>query len=230
MERENLKTVMRVGKKVLPFYLFTLLLLFGSCQQSNDGKCHIEGTVNGEQYEGKRIFLVPNSGPATMETVDSMEIKDGKFHFEPDSVQMYKILLDYHYRMGLQPLLIVGEPGTINVTIDSISHATGTPQNDSLEQWKIQTEIHNRQWGMMRKNIIDLNKRGDSLQAKYIQQRADSFHLVYKNYTRQLAKNMEGSVLGNFLNSLYPLTYKRQLPDGRIVTMNADTNEEIAEE
>ena len=230
MERENLKTVMRVGKKVLPFYLFTLLLLFGSCQQSNDGKCHIEGTVNGEQYEGKRIFLVPNSGPATMETVDSMEIKDGKFHFEPDSVQMYKILLDYHYRIGLQPLLIVGEPGTINVTIDSISHATGTPQNDSLEQWKVQTEIHNRQLGMMRKNMAELNKRGDSLQAKYIQQRADSFHLVYKNYTRQLAKNMEGSVLGNFLNSLYPLTYKRQLPDGRIVTMNADTNEEIAEE
>ena len=229
MERENLKTVMRVGKKVLPFYLFTLLLLFGSCQQSNDGKCHIEGTVNGEQYEGKRIFLVPNSGPATMETVDSMEIKDGKFHFEPDSVQMYKILLDYHYRIGLQPLLIVGEPGTINVTIDSISHATGTPQNDSLEQWKIQTEIHNRQLGMMRKNIVEMNKRGDSLQAKYIQQRADSFHLVYKNYTRQLAKNMEGSVLGNFLNSLYPLTYKRQLPDGRIVTMNADTNEEIPE-
>ncbi len=229
MERENLKTVMRVGKKVLPFYLFTLLLLFGSCQQSNDGKCHIEGTVNGEQYEGKRIFLVPNSGPATMETVDSMEIKDGKFHFEPDSVQMYKILLDYHYRMGLQPLLIVGEPGTINVTIDSISHATGTPQNDSLEQWKVQTEIHNRQLGMMRKNIVELNKRGDSLQAKYIQQRADSFHLVYKNYTRQLAKNMEGSVLGDFLNSLYPLTYKRQLPDGRIVTMNADTNEEIPE-
>ena len=221
---------MRVGKKVLPFYLFTLLLLFGSCQQSNDWKCHIEGTVNGEQYEGKRIFLVPNSGPATMETVDSMEIKDGKFHFEPDSVQMYKILLDYHYRIGLQPLLIVGEPGTINVTIDSISHATGTPQNDSLEQWKIQTEIHNRQLGMMRKNMAELNKRGDSLQAKYIQQRADSFHLVYKNYTRQLAKNMEGSVLGNFLNSLYPLTYKRQLPDGRIVTMNADTNEEIAEE
>jgi hypothetical protein len=229
MERENLKTVMRVGKKVLPFYLFTLLLLFGSCQQSNDGKCHIEGTVNGEQYEGKRIFLVPNSGPATMETVDSMEIKDGKFHFEPDSVQMYKILLDYHYRIGLQPLLIVGEPGTINVTIDSISHATGTPQNDSLEQWKVQTEIHNRQLGMMRKNMAELNKRGDSLQAKYIQQRADSFHLVYKNYTRQLAKNMEGSVLGNFLNSLYPLTYKRQLPDGRIVTMNADTNEEISE-
>ena len=213
---------------VLLFHLFTLSLLLG-CQQANDGKCHIEGTVNGEQYEGKRIFLVPNSGPATMETVDSMEIKDGKFHFEPDSMQMYKILLDYHFRFGLQPLLVVGEPGTIHVTIDSISHATGTPQNDSLEQWKVQTEIHNRQMGLMRRNIAGLKKQGDSVQANYIQQRADSFHLVYKNYTRQMAKNLEGQVLGDFLKGLYPLTYKRQMPDGRIVTMNADTNEVIEE-
>ena len=209
-------------------HLFTLSLLSG-CQQAQDGKCHIEGTVNGEQYEGKRIFLVPFSGPATMETVDSMEITNGKFHFEPDSVQMYKILLDYHYRFGLQPLIVVGEPGTIHVTIDSISHATGTPQNDSLEQWKVKTEIHNHQWALMRRNVEGLKKQGDSVQAKYIQQRADSFHLVYKNYTRQMAKNLEGQVLGEFLKGLYPLTYKRKFPDGRIATINADTNEEIPE-
>ena len=203
--------------------------MFYSCQQASDGKCHINGTVNGEEYEGKRIFLVPFSGPATAETVDSMEITNGKFHFEPDSMQMYKILLDYHYRMGLQPLIVVGEPGNITVTIDSVSHATGTPQNDSLEQWKVQTEIHNRQYGLMRKNVVDLSKRGDTLQASYIKQRADSFHLVYKHYTRQLAKNMEGTTLGNFLKDLFPLTYKRKFPDGRIVTMNADTNEEIPE-
>ena len=210
------------------FHLFTLSLLLG-CQQANDEKCHIEGVVIGEQYEGKRIFLVPNSGPATMETVDSMEITNGKFHFEPDSMQMYKILLDYHYRMGLQPLLVVGEPGTVKVTIDSISHATGTPQNDSLEQWKVQTEIHNRQMGLMRRNIAGLKKQGDSVQANYIQQRADSFHLVYKNYTRQLAENMKKGVLHDFLKVRFPLTYKRKYPDGRIVTFNADTNEEIKE-
>ena len=216
------------GLMVMGVSLFTLSLLYG-CQQAQDGKCHIEGTVNGEQYEGKRIFLVPFSGPATMETVDSMEITNGQFHFEPDSVQMYKILLDYHYRFGLQPLIVVGEPGTIHVTIDSISHATGTPQNDSLEQWKVQTEIHNRQMSLMRRNIAGLKKQGDSVQAKYIQQRADSFHLVYKNYTRQMAKNLEGQVLGEFLKGLYPLTYKRKFPDGRIATINADTNEEIPE-
>jgi len=217
-------------KKIL-FYVMALVATAAtySCQSAGDGKCHIEGTVIGEQYEGKRVFLVPFSGPATAETVDSMEITEGKFHFSPDSMQMYKIILDYHFRIGVQPLIIVGEPGTITVSIDTISHATGTPQNDSLEQWKIQTEIHNRQLGMMYKNISNLNKIGDSLQANHIKQRADSFHLVYKNYTRQMAKNMEGTVLGNFLKERFPLTYKKKLPDGRIVTMNADTNEEIPE-
>ena len=216
-------------KILLCLTAMAVVAMFFSCQRANDGKCHISGTVNGEEYEGKRIFLVPFSGPATAETVDSMEITNGKFHFEPDSMQMYKILLDYHYRMGLQPLIVVGEPGHITVTIDSVSHATGTPQNDSLEQWKVQTEIHNRQYGLMRKNVADLTKRGDTVQANYIKQRADSFHLVYKNYTRQLAKNMEGTTLGDFLKELFPLTYKRKLPDGRVVTMNADTHEEIPE-
>ncbi len=203
--------------------------MFYSCQQANDGKFHVEGVVNGEQYEGKRIFIVPLYGKKTAEYVDSMEIKDGKFHFTKDTMQMYKILLDYHYRLGVQPLLVVGEPGTIHVTIDSISHAVGTPQNDSLEQWKVRTEIHNQQLGKMRKNIVDLQKQGDTVQAKYLTQRADSFHLVYKNYTRRMAKNLEGSTLGDFMKDLYPLTYKRKYPDGRVVTINADTNEEIPE-
>ena len=219
-------------KILLCFVAVAAATMFFSCQQ-NDGKCHIEGTVNGEQYEGKRIFVVPMNGPTTAEYVDSMEIKDGKFSFTKDftkdTMQMYKILLDYHYRFGLQPLLVVGEPGTIRVSIDTVSHAVGTPQNDSLEQWKVRTEIHNRQMMLMRKNIADLRLKGDSVQAKYIQQRADSFHLVYKKYTRQMAKSLEGKVLGDFLKGLYPLTYKRKYPDGRVVTIDADTNEEIPE-
>ena len=219
-------------KILLCFVAVAAATMFFSCQQ-NDGKCHIEGTVNGEQYEGKRIFVVPMNGPTTAEYVDSMEIKDGKFSFTKDftkdTMQMYKILLDYHYRFGLQPLLVVGEPGTIRVSIDTVSHAVGTPQNDSLEQWKVRTEIHNRQMMLMRKNIADLRLKGDTVQAKYIQQRADSFHLVYKNYTRQMARNLDGQVLGDFLKTLYPLTYKRKMPDGSVKTFNLDTNEEIPE-
>ena len=214
-------------KILLCFIALAAVTMMFSCQSANNGKCRINGVVNGEQYEGKRIFLVPMYGPKTAEYVDSMEITNGQFHFEPDSAQMYKILLDYHYRFGLQPLLIVGEPGTIEVIIDSISHATGTPQNDSLEKWKVQTEIHNLQLAKMRKNIADLQLKGDTVQAQYLAQRADSFHLAYKNYTRRLAKNLKEGVLYDFLKEMYPLTYQRKYPDGRVVTINADTNEEI---
>ena len=216
-------------KILLCFMAVAAATMFFSCQKANDGKCHIEGIVNGEQYEGKRIFIVPLYGPKTAEYVDSMEITDGKFHFTKDTMQMYKILLDYHYRMNVQPLLVVGEPGNIKVVIDSVSHAVGTPQNDSLERWKVRTEIHNRELSKMLRYIAKLKQAGDSVQAKYIQQRADSFHLVYKTYTRQLAKNLEGQTLGDFLKDLYPLTYIRKYPDGRTVTINADTNEEIEE-
>ena len=216
-------------KILLCFMTVAAAMMMFSCQSANNGKCRINGVVKGEQYEGKRIFLVPMYGPKTAEYVDSMEITNGQFHFEPDSAQMYKILLDYHYRFGLQPLLIVGEPGTIEVIIDSISHATGTPQNDSLEKWKVQTEIHNLQLAKMRKNIADLQMKGDTVQAQYLAQRADSFHLAYKNYTRRLAKNLKEGVLYDFLKEMYPLTYQRKYPDGRVVTINADTNEEIKE-
>ena len=213
--------------KLFIFLLLGAITLFNSCQQNN--VIEIKGVVNGEKYEGKRIFLIPLNGPKTAETVDSVEIKDGKFSFIADTAKMYKILLDLRFRFGVQPLLVVGEPGVIKVTIDSVSHAVGTPQNDSLEQWKLQTEMHNIQLGRMRNNIANLQKMGDTIQAKYLKQRADSFHLAYKNYTRQTAKNLEGTVLGNFLKDLFPLTYKRKLPDGRVITMNADTNEEIPE-
>ena len=197
-------------KILLCFMTVAAAMMMFSCQSANNGKCRINGVVNGEQYEGKRIFLVPMYGPKTAEYVDSMEITNGQFHFEPDSAQMYKILLDYHYRFGLQPLLIVGEPGTIEVIIDSISHATGTPQNDSLEKWKVQTEIHNLQLAKMRKNIADLQMKGDTVQAQYLAQRADSFHLAYKNYTRRMAKNLKEGVLYDFLKEMYLLTYQRK--------------------
>ena len=204
------------------------MLIYG-CQQKNPTACHIVGTVNGEQYEGKRIFLVPLFGPSTAEYVDSVEIKDGKFEFFPDSVKMYKILMDYHYRFGLQQLIVLGEPGEIKVVIDSISSASGTPQNDSLQMWKEHTEKHHMQYGFMNKGIAALKAKGDTIQTAALKQQADSLYLAYKNYTRQLAKNLNEGPLHDFLEGLYPLTYKRKMPDGRIVTMNADTHEEIKE-
>ena len=219
-------------KILLCFIAVATATMFYSCQK-NDGKCYVEGTVNGEQYEGKRIFLVPLNGPKTAEYVDSMEITNGKFHFTKDytqdTMQMYQILVDYHYRMGLQPLIIVGEPGQIQVTIDSISSAGGTPQNDSLQAWKEATERHRHDYATYNRTVAMLRECGKMEQADKVEQEGREYHLAYKNYTRRLAENMKEGVLHDFLKDIFPLTYKRKMPDGTIKTFNADTNEEIAE-
>lgn len=203
--------------KRIVFYsmVAVLLLTVAACSKKEQpaGRCHIVGVAPNPTLEGKRIFLVPFSGPATAETVDSIEIHDGKFEFDTDTLMMAKILIDYHYRLGFQPLLVVVEPGEVKVVVDSISSASGTPQNDSLQVWKEATERHNAQLMSLRKNNMNTQ--------------ADSIHLAYKKYTRQMAANMKEGLLHDFLNSLYPLTYKRKLSDGRTITVNADTNEEI---
>ena len=212
-------------RKILFVCMAVGAMVFVGCEKSN--VCQIHGTVVGDQYEGKRIFLVPFSGPATAETVDSMEIKDGKFAFTPDSMQMYKILLDYHYRFGTQPLIVIAEPGDIEVKIDSVSSAVGTPQNDSLQVWKQMTEAHRREYGALNQLINAKKMQGDTIEAAKIKEQAQKMHIAYKNRSRAMAARMEGTILGDFLKGMFPLTYQRKYPDGRVVTMNADTNEPV---
>ena len=63
--------------------LALLSLLLGACHTAindNDGQCHIYGTIN-PRFEGKKIFLVPQQGPAVTETEDSVIIQNGRVAF-----------------------------------------------------------------------------------------------------------------------------------------------------
>ena len=73
-----------------------------------------------------------------------------------------------------------------------------------------------------------LKQKNDTAQAAVLEKQARAMHVVYKNRTRQLAATMEGTVLGDFLKDLYPLTYKRKMADGSIVTFDADTDEPVS--
>lgn len=203
-------------RKIMCLPIVALLLVaVASCdgrQEPSASLCRIHGVAPNPNLEGKQIFLVPLTND-TRWNVDSVVIRDGRFAFERDTLMMAKIIIDYHFRQGFQPLLVVVEPGDIHVEIDSISSAHGTPQNDSLQMWKQITEAHNARQFALRK---------DGRVAE-----ADSLHLAYKRYTRQLATHLREGVLHDFLENLYPLTYQKQMPDGRIVTVNADTHEEM---
>ncbi len=115
---------------------FCLALLCGCSSLDSHSACRIHGAVPDKTKEGIKIFLVPVDGIQDAAHVDSTVIKDGKFSFDKDTTGMYIIRLDYHYRDNVQELLVVTEPGDVNVTIGPNSTTGGTPQNDSLQSWK----------------------------------------------------------------------------------------------
>ena len=202
------------------------VLMAVGCGGKSSSGCHIVGTVDNPELNGKRIFLVPLTD-SRMEVVDSIEIKDGKFEFTRDTVMMAKVVVDYHYRMNVQPLLVVCEPGEVNVSIGAISSASGTPLNDSLQHWKDATERHQAQMADYKAKRQALEEKGDKAVLDSLRQTADSQHLQYRRYSRDMAAALKGTVLGDFLAQQFPKTYKRQYHDGMIVEFDADTNQPI---
>lgn len=201
-------------KKKLFYLVVAVMTTFCVACQKQQASCVIIGDIP-TTYNGIRIFLVPMYGPKTAQYVDSVVIENGHFQFAKDTVMLAKILLDYHYRMGVQELLVVTEPGQVKVTIDSVSHATGTPLNDSLDCWKLATEERNAR-------LVEYYRTGSNVQI-------DSLQKAHKQLTRRMAENTKGTVLGDFLGAFYPYTIQRQNPDGTVVTVNTDTNEVVEE-
>ena len=212
-------------KKLFFMLLAFLALSFAACDTKSSGKCHITGSIP-EKYNGKRIFLVPTVGDNRY-NVDSVVIQNGKFEFNSDTLMLAEIRVDYHFRLGLQPLLLVVEPGEVTVRVDSISSAVGTPQNDSLNVWKERKQVHDQEYRQMIGIINELREKGDTAQANQLKPQAHDYHMAFKTYTRNLAKNMKEGILHDFLSTLYPKTYKRMMPDSTTVEYDADTNEPI---
>lgn len=162
--------------KLLTFCLLAAgFIAFGSCdgtrKSDNKDTCHIYGTVPDTAKEGKKIYIVPLEGQQSASRVDSAIITNGKFEFEKDTIGMYVIRIDYHYRYDVQDMLVVTEPGTVNVTISNDSHISGTPQNDSLQVWKnLRTNV---------KSAADLKR--------------------LKERTRQMATDLKHGILHDFL-------------------------------
>ena len=206
-------------KKILFACVITLMTLaLGGCKSEKrivNGKCHIMGTIN-PKFNGKKIFLVPMTRPATMETVDSMVVENGKFEFTADTCDLRVIRIDYHYRTGVQDLLVVTEPGDLVVNIDSISSCKGTPQNDSLQAWKERTERFNMECQPFMIDGRNAEKKGDITTAEAMKAKLESMRRDYRRASNALGESMKGTSLGDFLLKQFPKTYKKKMPDGSI--------------
>ena len=164
-------------KHILITSLLTAALL---CSCNKDGY-HIRGTVTDPSLEGAIVFLVPVMEPVHLpekENLDSTFIKNGRFEFSGTLERMVDVRVEKLKRMGVQNLLVVTEPGEIEVALGKRSSSCGTPQNDSLQVWKDITENRGR---------LGLTPR------------------QYMERTRSMALAVgDSSTLGTFLLSLYP--------------------------
>jgi hypothetical protein len=117
------------------------------CACSSGGKTL---TIIGElrtdrSFEDELVYLVPMSGNASAngQRIDSTWVKNGRFTFvlsvDSSSIRLIrpKNPLQTYF---LQPLLVVIEPGTLTVRLDSVSYAEGAPLNEALQQWKDRKE------------------------------------------------------------------------------------------
>jgi len=88
-------------------------------------------------YNGQTVFLVPRPDPVPG-NVDSMKVSNGRFSFrvEADSIRVCDITISRKARAHVEKLLIVVEPGKLDVKIDTVSSSNGTPLNDELQLWK----------------------------------------------------------------------------------------------
>lgn len=192
-------------KKIVAIVAFglmtvTSLMVTAGCKSTSGNKvtCHIHGTMESSRWDGKKIFLVPMFGPQDAAHVDSVVIKDGKFEFSADTTEMKVIRVDYHYRDGVQDLLVVSEPGDVKVTIGANSISEGTPQNDSLQVWKDQIQKFNSEYNQLRMQAKQAGSEAILMtKGKEIQKALREYNIAFSQ------RQPEGS-FKDFLKRMFP--------------------------
>ena len=182
---------------VLGLLTVVSMVVMAGCQSPNKQLCRIHGKMESGRWDGKKIFLVPMFGLQDAAHVDSVVIKDGTFEFAVDTVEMKVSRVDYHYRDGVQDLLVVSEPGDIEVTIGANSITSGTPQNDSLQVWKDQMMKFNRDYAELRMRAKQagsdqiLMTEGKEVQKEFIK------------FNKDFSARMTPGVFKDFLKRMY---------------------------
>lgn len=160
----------------------------------------IDGTITCDtNLDGEKIYLVPLEG-ASHETVDSTIIEKSGFRFEGslDKEEACVIRVRPAMRKFAQELLVIKEAGTTTVEIGMKSRTSGTPQNDTLQQWKSLKERADAQLY----ELYNLKKScQDTLGIKTIESRIDSINNRFRQESKAIKernKNTFGELLKRF--------------------------------
>jgi hypothetical protein len=174
--------------------LIVLLLVLLGCGSENNFT--IVGQVPDNSYDGEWIYLVPLVN-APVERVDSTIITNGSFKFEGyvELPEVYIIRTRPLFRLSLQELLVIKEPGNINTYLSKNSITGGTALNDSLHVWKQQKQLYDTQISMLQHSLQNSNS-ADSLQ---LNQQLNALQKNKTNYHYTFAVNNKNNVVGELV-------------------------------
>ena len=186
-------------KKLL--FLLSSLVMF-SC--SNHNTFTIEGEVPQERLEGKWVFIVPlDSAVKAQIGVDSTIIKDHKFRFTGNREYVGDIRIAAHYRYGTENLLVVTEPGTIKVCIDTVSYGGGTRQNDLLQRYKEFMMSTSKVLVEQNQHYRYLIHQGDTAYASALRDSMMQYMKWRRTEAQTFVDKAESGTLHDFLKQLY---------------------------
>lgn len=192
-------------KKLLYLIIAVLCLGMACCSESKE-EYVIKGTTSQSRLNGKKVFLSPYGKPGIRDSigVDSAIIKDGKFEIRGHKGKfLARVTIEINERFGTQDLLVVTEPGVINVVIDSVSSGHGTPQNDLLQAWKELKEDHDRvQWNQSQ-HIKYLLEHGDTVYANSLADSLRNFNEHFVNRIHGLMRNLGSGTAYDLLKERY---------------------------
>lgn len=187
------------GKKLTPMRKIVLPLLlaalaFTACH--TDQKFEINGHVSDKNLDGEWVYLVPMVN-APVERVDSTQLKNGSFSFKGkvEAPEIYIIRTRPFLRLSHQELLVVKEPGTLQVYLGANSKVAGTALNDSLQHWKVQKEIIDNKMLFLNQNL----KNADAEDQAIINAELEKLRAERANFSFQFVKNNQNNVVGKMV-------------------------------
>jgi len=179
-------------------FLLVFTGFFTACTSNNSV---IEGTLPSDKYDKQVVFWVPMEGEHP-KPVDSTHVQKNTFRLviSPHNLNKMGIVrVRPQLRLALQEILVFTEPGTVNVHLDSISRATGTPLNETLQFWKDRKRTYDVDTYRLRRKY---RTAGEDEQSS-IRVEMENVSAEYHNDIYQLIVENKDNDLGKFLYSLH---------------------------
>lgn len=223
--------------------LLVCLLMATSC---NKGQVlRINGCVDNPVFDGSKVYVIGSSVTGEPRE-DSAVIRNSRFTFTlpADSLAVKSISIPPKDAEGVQDLIFIGEPGTLDVMMSQKSHSSGTRLNRLIMEWKkdnflydsVQNDLYYRAGnpGITRKSYDSIMKVSATIDSSYISRNIETMNhnlrngiglFFFKFYYDHLPKDVKMSVLektgGLYLNAdkqvLSRVMFDPEIPKDKLV-------------